>query len=136
VLAAQQHADALIAALLASRGQPVESAARRQYLDDAHAVARAAVSAVNGTAGPPAAAIAVLEELGAQYQNRQRSLKDIAAETGVPVEVLAASWRARRSLSVVISVFSRLIWASRGSGASPAWQMAASLASNSSRSAA
>jgi len=64
VLAAQQHTDALIAALLASRGQPAETAALRQYLDDAHAVARAAVSAVNGTAGPPAAATAVLEELG------------------------------------------------------------------------
>jgi len=64
VLAAQQHVDVIIAALLASRGQPAETAALQQYLDDAHAVARAAVSAVNGTAGPPAAAIAVLEELG------------------------------------------------------------------------
>ena len=64
VLAAQQHTDALIAALLASRGQPAETAALHQYLDDACAVARAAVSAVNGTARPPAAATAVLEELG------------------------------------------------------------------------
>jgi hypothetical protein len=65
VLAAQQHADTLIAALLASRGRPSETAALQQYLDDAHAVARAAVSAANGTAAPPAAAAAVLEELGA-----------------------------------------------------------------------
>jgi TniQ len=64
VLAAQQHVDALIAALLASRGQPAETAPLQQYLDDAHAVARAAVSAVNGTAEPPAAAAAVMEELG------------------------------------------------------------------------
>jgi hypothetical protein len=28
-----------------------------------------------------------------QYQNRQRSLKDIAAETGIPVEALAAAAR-------------------------------------------
>ena len=66
VLAAQQHTDAIIATLLASRGRPAETAALRQYLDDACAVARAAVSAVNGTAGPPAAAIAALEELGAR----------------------------------------------------------------------
>jgi TniQ protein len=66
VLSAQQRVDALIAALLASRGQPAETAALQQYLDDACAVARAAVSAVNGTAEPPAAAIAVLEELGAR----------------------------------------------------------------------
>ena len=64
VLAAQQHVDAIIAALLASRGQPAETAALQQYLDDAHAVARAAVSAVNGTTGPPATAAAVMEELG------------------------------------------------------------------------
>ena len=66
VLAAQQHVDAVIAALLASRGQPAETAALQQYLDDACAVARAAVSAVNGTASLPAAAIAVLDELGAR----------------------------------------------------------------------
>jgi hypothetical protein len=66
VLAAQQHVDAVIAALLASRSQPAETAALQQYLDDACAVARAAVSAVNGTADPPAAAIAVMEELGAR----------------------------------------------------------------------
>jgi len=66
VLAAQQHVDAIITALLSSRGQPAETAAMQQYLDDAHVVARAAVSAVNGTASPPAAAIAVLEELGAR----------------------------------------------------------------------
>ncbi len=66
VLAAQQHVDAIIAALLSSRGQPEGSAALQQYLDDACAVARAAVSAVNGTAESPAAAIAVMEELGAR----------------------------------------------------------------------
>jgi hypothetical protein len=66
VLAAQQHTDALIAALLTSQGQPAETAVLQQYLDDAHAVARAAVSAVNGTDGPPAAATAVMEELGAR----------------------------------------------------------------------
>jgi hypothetical protein len=64
VLAAQQHTDALISALLASRARSAETAALQQYLDDAHAVARAAVSAVNGTAEPPAAAAAVMEELG------------------------------------------------------------------------
>jgi hypothetical protein len=66
VLAAQQHADAIIAALLASQGEPAETAALQQYLDDACAVARAAVSAVKGTAGHPAAAAAVMEELGAR----------------------------------------------------------------------
>jgi hypothetical protein len=66
VLAAQQHIDAVIAALLSSRGQPAETAALQQYLDDACAVARAAVSAASGTASPPATAIAVLEELGAR----------------------------------------------------------------------
>jgi hypothetical protein len=64
VLAAQQHTDAIIAALLASQGEPAETAALQQYLDDACAVARAAVSAVKGTAGHPAAAAAVMEELG------------------------------------------------------------------------
>ena len=64
VLTAQQHVGALITALLASRDRPAETAALQQYLDDACAVARAAVSAVNGTARPPAAAAAVLEELG------------------------------------------------------------------------
>jgi hypothetical protein len=64
VLTAQQHVGTLIATLLASRGQPAETAALQQYLDDAHAVARAAISAVNGTAIPPAAVAAVMEELG------------------------------------------------------------------------
>ena len=63
VLAAQQHTDAIIAALLASRGRPAETAALQQHLDDAHAVARAAVSAVKGPAALPAAATAVMEEL-------------------------------------------------------------------------
>jgi hypothetical protein len=65
VLAAQQHIDALITALLASRGRAAETAALRQQLDDIHAVARAAVSALTGMAAPPAAATAVLAELGA-----------------------------------------------------------------------
>jgi hypothetical protein len=47
------------------RGQPAETAALQQHLDDAHAVARAAASALTGTAAPPAAAAAVLEELTA-----------------------------------------------------------------------
>jgi hypothetical protein len=38
VLAAQQHVDALITALLASRGRPAETAALRQQLDDIYAV--------------------------------------------------------------------------------------------------
>src|ERR1019366_3681618 len=63
VLAAQQHIDALIAALLTSRDRPAETAAPQQQLDDLHAVARAAVSAVNGPAALPAAATAVLSEL-------------------------------------------------------------------------
>jgi hypothetical protein len=66
VLAAQQHTDALIAALLASQGEPAETAALQQYLDDACAVARAAVSAVKGPAALPPAATAVMEELGAR----------------------------------------------------------------------
>jgi hypothetical protein len=65
VLAAQRHADTLIAALLESRGRPAETAALQQQLDDIHAVARAAVSALTGTAAPPAAATAALAELGA-----------------------------------------------------------------------
>jgi hypothetical protein len=64
VLAAQQHAGAIITALLASRGRPAETAALQQRLDDIHAVARAAASALTGTAVPPAAATAVLAELG------------------------------------------------------------------------
>jgi hypothetical protein len=63
VLAAQQHVDALISALLASRGRPAEAAALRQQLDDIYAVARAAASAVNGQAALPPAAAAVLGEL-------------------------------------------------------------------------
>ena len=66
VLTAQQHVDALVCALLASRGRPAETAALQQQLDDIHAVARAAISAASGTADPPAAAAAVLDELGAQ----------------------------------------------------------------------
>ena len=66
MLAAQQHTDALISALLASRGQPAETAALQQQLDDIHAVARAAASALTGTADPPAAATAVLAELGTE----------------------------------------------------------------------
>jgi hypothetical protein len=65
VLAAQQHTDAVICALLAAQGQPAETAALQQSLEDIYAVARAAPSALNGTAVPPAAAIAVLRELGA-----------------------------------------------------------------------
>jgi hypothetical protein len=56
VLAAQQHADALISALLASRGRPAETAGLQQQLDDIHAVARAAISAASGTAALPDAA--------------------------------------------------------------------------------
>jgi TniQ len=63
VLAAQQHTDAIISALLASRGRPAEAAALRQQLDDIYAVARAAASAVNGQAALPPAAAAVLGEL-------------------------------------------------------------------------
>jgi len=66
VLAAQQHIDAVISALLAARGQPAETAVLQQNLDDVHAVARAAASALTGTAAPPAAAAAVLEELAAR----------------------------------------------------------------------
>jgi hypothetical protein len=65
VLAAQHHTDALISALLASRGRPAETAALQQQLDDIYVVARAATSALTGTAAPPAAATAVLAELGA-----------------------------------------------------------------------
>ncbi|MGH3070467.1 MAG: TniQ family protein [Streptosporangiaceae bacterium] len=66
VLAAQQHIDAVIAALLSAQGRPAEAAALRQYLDDACAVARAAVSAAGQTASFPAAVTAVLDELGAR----------------------------------------------------------------------
>ncbi|HUY44108.1 MAG TPA: TniQ family protein [Streptosporangiaceae bacterium] len=66
VLAAQQHIDAVISALLAARGQPAETAVLQRHLDDVHAVARAAASALTGTAAPPAAAAAVLEELAAR----------------------------------------------------------------------
>ena len=41
-------------------------AALQQYLDDIHAVARAAVSALHGPAAPPAVVSAVVGELGAQ----------------------------------------------------------------------
>ena len=66
VLTAQQHVDAVIAALLSAQGQPAEAAALRQYLDDACAVARAAISAAGRTASFPAAVTAVLDELGAR----------------------------------------------------------------------
>jgi hypothetical protein len=66
LLAAQQHIDALISTLLAAWGQPAETAALQQQLDDIHAVARAAASALTGTADPPAAATAVLAELGTE----------------------------------------------------------------------
>jgi len=66
VLTAQQHVDAVIAALLSAQGRPAEAAALRQYLDDACAVARAAISAAGRTASFPAAVTAVLDELGAQ----------------------------------------------------------------------
>ena len=65
-LRAQHHIDDLIAALLAVRGQPPELAALQQYLDDVHAVARAAVSALHGPVTPPAAVSAIAAELGAQ----------------------------------------------------------------------
>ena len=66
VLRAQQHTGALVATLLTARGQPGHMAAPQQYLDDIHAVARAAISALHGPAAPPAIAVAVLDELGAQ----------------------------------------------------------------------
>jgi len=66
VLRAQHHIDDLITALLAARGQPPELAALQQYLDDAHAVARAAVSALHGPVSPPAVVSAIVTELGAQ----------------------------------------------------------------------
>ncbi len=66
VLRAQQHTGALTATLLTARGQPGQMAALQQYLDDIHAVARAAISALHGPAAPPAIAVAVLDELGAQ----------------------------------------------------------------------
>lgn len=88
VLAAQQHTDAIIAALLASRGRPAETAVLRQYLDDACAVARAAVSAVNETASPPAAAIVVLEELGAR-PGPGAAASPLASRSGGPRRQLA-----------------------------------------------
>ena len=68
VLTAQQHVDDVIAALLSAhaQGRPAEAAALRQYLDDACAVARAAISAAGRTASFPAAVTAVLDELGAR----------------------------------------------------------------------
>ncbi len=67
VLTAQQHVDALISALLSAQGlRPAEAAALRQYLDDACAVARAAISAAGRAASFPAAVTAVLDELGAR----------------------------------------------------------------------
>jgi hypothetical protein len=88
VLAAQQHIDAIIAALLSSRGQPAETAPLQQYLDDACAVARAAVSAVNGTASPPAAAAAVLKELGART-GPGAATSALASRSGGPRRQLA-----------------------------------------------
>ncbi|MGH3070599.1 MAG: hypothetical protein ACRDMI_18720, partial [Streptosporangiaceae bacterium] len=66
VLRAQQHIEALIPALLAAREQPGELAVLQRHLDDIHAVARAAISALHGPAAPPAIVRAVLDELGAQ----------------------------------------------------------------------
>jgi len=66
VLRAQQHIDALVITLLTARGQPGQMPAPQQYLDDIHAVARAAISALHGPTPPPAIAVAVLDELGAQ----------------------------------------------------------------------
>jgi hypothetical protein len=68
VLTAQQHVDDVIAALLAAhaQGRPAEAAALRQYLDDACAVARAAISAAGRTASFPTAVTAVLDEIGAR----------------------------------------------------------------------
>jgi hypothetical protein len=88
VLAAQQHVDAIIAALLASLGQPAETAVLQQYLDDACAVARAAVSAASGTAEPPAAAIAVMEELGART-GPGAATSALASRSGGPRRQLA-----------------------------------------------
>ena len=79
VLTAQQHVDALIAALLASRGRPAETAALRQQLDDIYAVARAAASAVNGPAALPPAAAAVLAELAARPGTPHRKNQATAA---------------------------------------------------------
>ena len=73
MLAAQQHIDAVIAALLSAQGRPAEAAALRQYLDDACAVARAAVSAAGQTASFPAAVTAVLDELGARPEQAPAS---------------------------------------------------------------
>jgi hypothetical protein len=66
VLRAQQHIDDLVAALLTARGRPGQMSALQQYLDDIHAVARAAISALHGPAAPPAVVSMVLDELGAQ----------------------------------------------------------------------
>ncbi len=66
VLRAQQHIDALVATLLTTRGQPGQMTALQQYLDDIHAVARAAISALHGPAASPAIVTAVLAELGAE----------------------------------------------------------------------
>jgi hypothetical protein len=76
VLRAQQHIDALTAALLAAREQPEELAVLQQYLDDIHAVARAAISALHGPVTPPAVAGAILAELGAQPGSPDRSEDD------------------------------------------------------------
>jgi TniQ len=78
VLAAQQHIDALISTLLAARGQPAETAALQQYLDDVHAVARAAASALTRTAAPPPAAAEVLDELAAP-QGRGAAASSLAS---------------------------------------------------------
>jgi molybdenum-dependent DNA-binding transcriptional regulator ModE len=88
VLAAQQHVDAIIAALVSSRGQPAGTAALQQYLDDACAVARAAVSAASGTAESPAAAVAVLEELGAR-PGPGAAASALASRSGGPRRQLA-----------------------------------------------
>jgi hypothetical protein len=66
VLRAQQHINALIAEMLTARRQPARLAAIQHYLDDTYAVARAAISALPAPVTPPAIAVAVLGELGAQ----------------------------------------------------------------------
>jgi hypothetical protein len=84
VLRAQQHIDADIAEMLTARGQPAELAVLQQYLDDIYAVARAAISALHGPVTPPAIAIAVLGDPGAQpgAPGPPGSTADTGAPTG------------------------------------------------------
>ncbi|HUY44204.1 MAG TPA: TniQ family protein [Streptosporangiaceae bacterium] len=65
VLAAQEHIDTVTAALLTARDQPADMTGPRQYLDDIHTIARAAISTLHGPVPLPPAAVAVLGELGA-----------------------------------------------------------------------